>query len=148
MSAAPQQVHCARSPSRAVRPQAGPSLAKRRNGRNGGSRVLAPLIRSQYLGGSRRNKRTRPAILCLCRAPSVGCFNDELVSCLNSIEGSYRAELRDLFAAHFGRSEEKLERRLADLRVELHSTKADMLKWSVRLWVPVTLAVIGLYFKR
>ena len=70
------------------------------------------------------------------------------MNCLNSIEGSYRAELRDLFDAHFGRFEEKLERRLADLRVELHSTKADMLKWSVGLWVPVTLAVIGLYFKR
>src|SRR2546423_5492329 len=75
-------------------------------------------------------------------------LTDELVNCLNSIEGSYRAELRDLFDAHFGRFEEKLERRLADLRVELHSTKADMLKWSVGLWVPVTLAVIGLYFKR
>ena len=108
-------------------------------------------------------------------------LTDELVNCLNSIEGSYRAELRDLFAAHFGRFEEKLERRLTDakaelgikieqlraefgttieqqraafgtgieqLRVELHSTKADMLKWSVGLWVPVTLAVIGLYFKR
>ena len=113
---------------------------------------------------------------------------DELVNCLNSIEGSYRAELRDLFDAQFGRFEEKLERRLTDakaelgikieqlraelgttieqlraefgttrgefgtsiekLRVELHSTKADMLKWSVGLWVPVTLAVIGLYFKR
>jgi len=97
-------------------------------------------------------------------------LTDELVNCLNAIEGSYRAELRDLFDAHFGRFEEKLERRLTDakaelgikigqlraefgttieqLRVELHSTKADMLKWSVGLWVPVTLAVIGLYFKR
>lgn len=86
-------------------------------------------------------------------------LTDELVNCLNAIEGSYRAELRDLFDAHFGRFEEKLERRLTDakaelgikieqLRVELHSTKVDMLKWSVGLWVPVTLAVIGLYFKR
>ncbi len=90
---------------------------------------------------------------------------DELVNCLNSIEASYRAELRDLFNAHFGRFEEKLERRLLDtkaelgitkaelgikieqLRVELHSTKADVLKWSLGLWVPVALAVIGLYFK-
>ena len=82
----------------------------------------------------------------------------ELVNCLNSIEASYRAKLRDLFDAHFGRFEEKLERRLLDtkaelgikieqLRVELHSTKADVLKWSLVLWVPVALAVIGLYFK-
>ena len=78
---------------------------------------------------------------------------------MNSIEASYRAELRELFDAHFGRFEEKLERRLLDtkaelgikiehLRVELHSTKADVLKWSLGLWVPVALAVIGLYFKR
>lgn len=103
-------------------------------------------------------------------------LTDELVNCLNTIEGSYRAELRDLFAAQFGRFEEKLERRLADttadlgariaqvdlkterlradldvkieqLRVELHATKTDMLKWNVALWVPVGLAAIGLYFK-
>ena len=89
---------------------------------------------------------------------------------MNSIEGSYRAELRDLFDAQFGRFDEKLERRLSNasadlgakltqlradldlkmeqLRVELHATKADMLKWSLGLWVPVALAVIGLYFKR
>jgi hypothetical protein len=69
------------------------------------------------------------------------------VNCLNSIEASYRAELSDLFDAHFGRFEEKLERRLADLRVDLHATKVDILKWSLGLWVPVTLALIGLYFK-
>ena len=39
---------------------------------------------------------------------------DELVNCLNSIEASYRAEIKDLFAAHFGRFEEKLERRTAE----------------------------------
>ena len=91
------------------------------------------------------------------------------MTCLNSIETSYRTELRDLFDAHVGRFEEKLERRLTDttanlgnrieqlranvdlkieqLRVALHSTRTDMLKWSLGLWVPVALAVIGLYFK-
>src|SRR5438046_10187842 len=95
-------------------------------------------------------------------------LTDELVNCLNSIEASYRAELRELFDAHFGRFEEKLERRLVDtkaelgiakaelgiakaelgikiehLRVELHSTKADVLKWCLGVWVPVALVVIG-----
>ena len=96
-------------------------------------------------------------------------LTDELVNCLNSIEASYRAELRDLFDAQFGRFEEKLLGRLTNgnadlgarvtqlradldlkieqLRGELHSTKAEMLKWGVALWVPVALAVIGLYFK-
>ena len=86
-------------------------------------------------------------------------LTDELVNCLNAIEASYRAELRELFDAHFGRFEEKLERRLLDtkaelgikieqLRVELHSNKADMFKWSLGLWVPVALGVLGLYFRR
>ena len=125
-------------------------------------------------------------------------LTDELVNCLNSIEGSYRAEIKDLFAAHFGRFEEKLERyaaetaaqlarfekrfehRLAEtatdfarfeadtttrfagfeeklehrlaatkaeLQVEIHSVKADLIKWTFVFWAPVALAVIGLYFK-
>ncbi len=72
---------------------------------------------------------------------------DELVNCLNSIEASYRAEIKDLFVTHFGRFEEKLERRLAELRVEIHSVKADVIKWTFVFWAPVALAVIGLYFK-
>ena len=95
-------------------------------------------------------------------------LTDELVNCLNAIEGSYRAELRDLFDAQFGRFEEKLERRLAEttaaLQAEIAVVKAEvvavktalggvndrlgMLRWSFAVWVPVTLAVIGLYFKR
>jgi hypothetical protein len=95
-------------------------------------------------------------------------LTDELVTCLNAIELSYRAELRDLFDAHFGRFEEKLERRLSETKEELRreiaslgadltSVKADLgsvkdklglLKWNFAVWVPVTLAVIGLYFKR
>ena len=101
---------------------------------------------------------------------------DELVNCLNSIEASYRAEIKDLFAVHFGRFEEKLERRTAEtanhfarfeekfehrlaatkaelrqdiagLRVEIHSVKADLIKWTFVFWAPVAMAVIVLYFK-
>ncbi len=101
---------------------------------------------------------------------------DELVTCLNSIEASYRAEIKDLFAAHFERFEEKLDRptaetaahfarfeekfehrlaatkaelrqEIAGLRVEIHSVKADLIKWTFVFWAPVALAMIGLYFK-
>lgn len=82
-------------------------------------------------------------------------LTDELVNCLNSIEATYRLELRDLFEAHFGRFEAKLEQRLAqttgDLRAEFHrelaSVRAELIKWAFAFWVPVALAVIGLYFK-
>ncbi len=73
-------------------------------------------------------------------------------------EASYRAEIKDLFAAHFGRFEEKLDHRLAAtkaelrqdisaLRVDIHSVKADLMKWNLVFWAPVEMAVIGLYFK-
>ena len=109
-------------------------------------------------------------------------LTDELVNCLNAIEGSYRAELRDLFDAHFGRFEAKFERRLVEtkaevmaeigsLRSEIGSLKTEigplraeggslrseigavadklgMLKWTFAVWIPVTLGVIGLYFRR
>jgi polyhydroxyalkanoate synthesis regulator phasin len=100
-------------------------------------------------------------------------LTDELVNCLNAIEGSYRAELRDLFEAHFGRFEEKLERRLSEaaaelgaelrgeinrldlkveqLRTDVHretgAVRSELIKWTIGFWVPVALGVIGLYFK-
>jgi hypothetical protein len=86
------------------------------------------------------------ATLCLCLLPAAlmpvaklsrafyerfgDALTDELVNCLSSIEGSYRAELRDLFDAQFGRFEEKLERRLAEttalLRSEIVSAKEEL----------------------
>ena len=96
-------------------------------------------------------------------------LTDELVNCLNSIEGSYRAELKDLFETHFGRFEERLERRLTETKAELRaefrqeigrldvkieqvrgdlkSMKSEVIRSNAMFWVPVTLAVIGLYFK-
>lgn len=92
-------------------------------------------------------------------------LTDELVNCLNTIEASYRLELRDLFDAHFGRFEAKLEQRLAgaqaetslrfaavdlkieQLRVEMHREIGSLTRWYIAVWVPMALAVIGLYFK-
>lgn len=82
----------------------------------------------------------------------------ELVDYLNAVEASYRSELRDLFEAHFGRFDAKLEQRsaelgkeMAELRTEFHkeigSARADLIKWTAVFWMPVALAVIGLYFK-
>ena len=81
---------------------------------------------------------------------------------MNSIETNYRSEIKDLFEAHFGRFEEKLDHRLTEtkaelraefreeiarLRIELHAAKADLIKWTFVFWVPVVLALIGLYLK-
>ena len=42
-------------------------------------------------------------------------LNGELVDYLNSVETGYRAELRDLFEAQFGRFEARLDQRSAEL---------------------------------
>ena len=85
-------------------------------------------------------------------------LTDELVNCLNTIEPTYRLELRDLFEAHFGRFEATIEacfeRRFAalelrteQLRVELHREISSAIRWNFAVWIPIALAVIGLYFK-
>jgi hypothetical protein len=85
-------------------------------------------------------------------------LTDELVNCLNSIEASYRSEIRDLFEAHFARFEEKLEHRMTQLRaefrdelgrlrVEMHAFRAELIKWTFVFWVPVVLSLFGLYLK-
>lgn len=80
------------------------------------------------------------------------------MNCLNTIESSYRLELRDLFDAHFGRFQATMEARFEprfaalelkteQLRVELHREISSALRWSFAVWIPIALAVIGLYFK-
>lgn len=102
---------------------------------------------------------------------------NELVEWFNAVDATYRNDLRELNEHNFARFDAKLEqrlaqydakweqrlaqydvkweRRLADFRVELHreigAAKSDLIKWgvglSVGLWVPVALALIGLYIK-
>jgi hypothetical protein len=89
-------------------------------------------------------------------------LTDELVTCLNSIETSYRSEIKDLFEAHFARLEERLVHGLGEtrsglraefkeeigrLRVEIHAARAEVIKWMFVFWVPVVMALIGLYLK-
>ncbi len=92
-------------------------------------------------------------------------LTDELVNCLNTIESSYRLELRDLFDAQFGKFEAKMEQRFAEmeLRFERRHAATDLkieqlrsdsardlvvaMRWHFAAWIPIALAVIGLYFK-
>ena len=80
---------------------------------------------------------------------------NELVEWFNQVDATYKSELRELNELNFARFDAKLEQRLAelrgDLRVELHreigAAKAELIKWNFAFWVPVALALIGLYFK-
>jgi hypothetical protein len=87
---------------------------------------------------------------------------NELVEWFNQVDATYRNDLRELNELNFARSDAKLEQRLAEfgaavrkeiaeLRVEVHreigAAKAELIRWTFAFWVPVALAVIGLYFK-
>lgn len=93
---------------------------------------------------------------------------NELVDLLNSVDATYRAELRELNESNFTRFDARLEQRLAesdakwerrladldikwehrfaDLRTELVKGLADVksgLKWMYAFWAPTALAVVG-----
>ena len=83
---------------------------------------------------------------------------NELVEWLNAVDATYRAELRDLNERNFGRFDAKLEqqlaesdarweRRLAELRVEIHRTRADLVKWMFLFWAPTALGVVSLLLR-
>lgn len=50
----------------------------------------------------------------------------ELVDYLNAVEAGYRSELRDLFEAHFGRFDAKLEQRSTGLDAKLERRFAEL----------------------
>ena len=79
---------------------------------------------------------------------------NELVDWFNAVDATYRADLRELNELNFARFDAKLEqrfaesdanweRRIADLRVEIQTVRADLVKWMFAFWAPAALGVIG-----
>jgi hypothetical protein len=79
---------------------------------------------------------------------------NELVNWFNDVDASYRADLRQLNELNFARFDAKLDQRLAEsdakwehriaeLRVEIQKTRADLVKWMFAFWAPTALAVLG-----
>ena len=82
----------------------------------------------------------------------------ELVDWFNTVDATYRADLRELIELNFARSDAKLEqrlaeldakweRRIAELRIdtvrEIGEVKSGLIKWMFAFWAPTALAVIG-----
>ena len=66
---------------------------------------------------------------------------NELVDWFNSVDTTYRADLRELSDLQYARFDAKLEQRLAEL-------KSDLVKWMFAFWAPTALAVAALLFRR
>ncbi len=68
---------------------------------------------------------------------------DELVGLLNDMDATFRAELRDLNEQNFRRFDAKLEQRVAELRVEIASLKAELVKWMFLFWLGTVATMLG-----
>jgi hypothetical protein len=69
---------------------------------------------------------------------------DELVSYLNRIDSGYRSELKNLNEANFARFDDKLERRVAELKAEITAARADVIKWMLVFWGGTLVPLAGL----
>ena len=73
---------------------------------------------------------------------------NELVEWFNTVDTTYKADLRDLVEMQAQRFDAKLEQRIAELRSEMRSgladLRADLLKWMFVYWAGTALTVIGL----
>ena len=72
---------------------------------------------------------------------------NELVDWFNSVDATYRADLRELNELHFARFDAKLEQRLAELRrdltIEIARAQQATLRWMFTFWAPTALAIVG-----
>jgi hypothetical protein len=65
---------------------------------------------------------------------------NELVNWFNSVDATYRADVREMNELNFQRFDAKQAQRLAEL-------KADIIKWMFTFWAPTTLAVVALLLR-
>ncbi len=76
---------------------------------------------------------------------------NELVEWFNSVDATYRGDLRELNELNFARFDAKLEQRLAQLEAKLEvefeqrlaHTKTSILAWSFTFWITTLLAIFG-----
>ena len=87
------------------------------------------------------------------RLPAPGLRN-ELVNWFNTVDATYRTDLRELNELNFTRFDAKLEQRLAETRADLSrfdakleqrlaETRADLIKWMFGFWAASTFTTLG-----
>jgi hypothetical protein len=76
----------------------------------------------------------------------------ELVDWFNTVDSSYREELRRHNDLNFARFEAKLAQGLAevkgDIETKLADLKTDLLKWMFGFWATTTLALVALALRK
>lgn len=73
---------------------------------------------------------------------------NELVDWFNSVDATYRADLREINEHNLARFESRLDQRLAELRGEFVERFAllerSLLRWLFSVWATLMLAIVGL----
>jgi hypothetical protein len=76
---------------------------------------------------------------------------NELVNWFNSVDATYRADLRELNETNFQRFDAKLEQRLAELKAELQTqivqglagVETRLVRWLFTFWVPTAVGIVA-----
>ena len=66
---------------------------------------------------------------------------NEIVEWFNSVDATYRNDLREINELNFAKFDAKQEQRLAEL-------KSELVKWMFAFWAPTAFAVAALLFRR
>jgi hypothetical protein len=77
-------------------------------------------------------------------------ITDELVNWFNSVDATYRTDLRELNERNYERFDARLEQRLAQmagsLRSEIAETRVSLIKWMFVFWTGMTVTNVGIMF--
>ncbi len=65
---------------------------------------------------------------------------------LNQMDTTYRTDLREVNELNFARFDAKLDQRVAELRQEMATLRADMIKWMFVFWAGNVATMAGLMF--
>jgi hypothetical protein len=68
---------------------------------------------------------------------------NELVEWFNSVDATYRADLREFNELNFARFDAKLEQRMAELRAHLERRLSEQTRWLFLAWATQMIAIIG-----
>jgi hypothetical protein len=73
---------------------------------------------------------------------------NELVDWFNTMDLTYRSDLRELNELNYARFEAKLEQRLAELRAELRTEiaglRTELVRWMFGFWFTTFIGIAGL----
>lgn len=74
-------------------------------------------------------------------------ITNELVDWFNSVDATYRGDLRELNELNFARFDAKLVQRLAALEAKLERRLGEQTRWLFVAWASLLIPIIGLWMR-